>query len=102
MKTRQVPASGVPLRAHARVASVDGDADRLVYYFVDDNNAFHLLDGDRIATLSKSPSLRNSNYIHHSGSVETISRDVNKQYYNTNSTITASVLLSRPIDNSKE
>lgn len=80
MKTRQVPASGVPLRAHARVASVDGDADRIVYYFVDDNNAFHLLDGDRIATLSKSPSLRNSNSIHHSWSVETISRDVNKQY----------------------
>lgn len=67
MKTKQVPASGVPLRAHARVASVDGDADRLVYYFVDDNNAFHLLDGDRIATLSKSLSLGNGNAIDHVG-----------------------------------
>uniref|UniRef100_A0A1B6KB84 Phosphoacetylglucosamine mutase n=1 Tax=Graphocephala atropunctata TaxID=36148 RepID=A0A1B6KB84_9HEMI len=51
VKSKQVPPSGVPLRPHARCASVDGDADRLVYYFLDDNNAFHLLDGDRIATL---------------------------------------------------
>ncbi|GMM29031.1 phosphoacetylglucosamine mutase [Martiniozyma asiatica (nom. inval.)] len=31
-------------------ASFDGDADRVVFYF-SDNNGFHLLDGDRIATL---------------------------------------------------
>lgn len=31
--------------------SVDGDADRVVYYYMDENNKFHLLDGDRIATL---------------------------------------------------
>lgn len=30
---------------------MDGDADRVVYYYTDDQNTFHLLDGDRIATL---------------------------------------------------
>lgn len=34
-----------------RYASFDGDADRIVYFFFDDNNKFHLLDGDKIATL---------------------------------------------------
>ena len=36
----------------ARCASIDGDADRLVYYFIDSDNTFRLLDGDRIATLA--------------------------------------------------
>lgn len=31
--------------------SVDGDADRVVYYYTDENGKFHLLDGDRIAIL---------------------------------------------------
>lgn len=34
-----------------RCCSLDGDADRVVYYFKDSNNTFQLLDGDRIATL---------------------------------------------------
>ncbi|KAF1959526.1 N-acetylglucosamine-phosphate mutase-like protein [Byssothecium circinans] len=34
-----------------RCASLDGDADRVVYYFKDASNVFRLLDGDRIATL---------------------------------------------------
>ncbi|KAJ5611661.1 Phosphoacetylglucosamine mutase [Penicillium herquei] len=37
-----------------RCASLDGDADRLVYYFVDETNTFRLLDGDRIAILAAS------------------------------------------------
>ncbi|KAI9692079.1 MAG: Phosphoacetylglucosamine Mutase [Bogoriella megaspora] len=37
-----------------RCASLDGDADRLVYYFNDNDNTFRLLDGDRIATLAAS------------------------------------------------
>ncbi|CAI7631990.1 unnamed protein product [Penicillium pancosmium] len=37
-----------------RCASLDGDADRLVYYFSDESNVFRLLDGDRIATLAAS------------------------------------------------
>lgn len=31
--------------------SVDGDADRVVYYYLDQERNFHLLDGDRIAIL---------------------------------------------------
>jgi phosphoacetylglucosamine mutase len=37
-----------------RSASLDGDADRLVYYYLNKNSTFHLLDGDRIATLAAS------------------------------------------------
>lgn len=32
-------------------ASFDGDADRIVFYFTNENGEFHLLDGDRIAIL---------------------------------------------------
>ena len=36
-----------------RCVSVDGDADRIVYFFKDKNTSkFVLLDGDKIATLS--------------------------------------------------
>ncbi|KAL4950958.1 hypothetical protein BDW69DRAFT_171058 [Aspergillus filifer] len=35
-----------------RCASLDGDADRLIYYFMDEGNVFRMLDGDRIATLA--------------------------------------------------
>lgn len=35
-----------------RCASLDGDADRLMYYFLDTDNNFNMLDGDRIATLA--------------------------------------------------
>ncbi|KAL1958217.1 hypothetical protein VTO42DRAFT_4725 [Malbranchea cinnamomea] len=37
-----------------RCASLDGDADRLVYYYLDSGNVFKLLDGDRISTLAAS------------------------------------------------
>jgi phosphoacetylglucosamine mutase len=38
-----------------RCASLDGDADRIVFYFISPkDNSFHLLDGDRIATLAAS------------------------------------------------
>ncbi|CDW60026.1 phosphoacetylglucosamine mutase [Trichuris trichiura] len=36
---------------NVRWASLDGDADRIVFYYIDDNNKFHLLDGDKIAAL---------------------------------------------------
>ncbi|CCF60641.1 hypothetical protein KAFR_0L00340 [Kazachstania africana CBS 2517] len=32
-------------------ASFDGDADRIVFYYVDNNKKFHLLDGDKISTI---------------------------------------------------
>lgn len=52
VKTQQKPPFGLPESApNTRCVSVDGDADRVVYFFVDENEKFHLLDGDRIATL---------------------------------------------------
>jgi len=44
------PSGAVPLPG-SRAASIDGDADRVVYYFTDDASTFRLLDGDRIALL---------------------------------------------------
>lgn len=52
VKTMQRAPIGMPvLEPNTRCVSVDGDADRIVYFFTDENNCFHLLDGDRIATL---------------------------------------------------
>jgi phosphoacetylglucosamine mutase len=39
------------LKPGQRACSLDGDADRLIYYYLDDRNQFHLLDGDKIAAL---------------------------------------------------
>lgn len=30
---------------------MDGDADRVIYSFLDSNKKYHMLDGDKIATL---------------------------------------------------
>ncbi|GJQ87812.1 hypothetical protein Trydic_g18663 [Trypoxylus dichotomus] len=51
VKSNQKLPNGIPVQHNVRCCSVDGDADRLVYYFTDENDKFHLLDGDRIATL---------------------------------------------------
>lgn len=53
MKTKQTYPSGVdPAKDRLkRFASVDGDADRLIYFYLDDQGKFHMLDGDKIATL---------------------------------------------------
>lgn len=53
VKTNQRAPHGIPedLEPNARCVSVDGDADRVVYYYTDEDGVFHLLDGDRIATL---------------------------------------------------
>lgn len=51
VKVSQQPPIGVEQVPFQRVASLDGDADRIVYYYVDDKNAMKMLDGDRIATL---------------------------------------------------
>ena len=40
------------LKVGQRCASFDGDADRVVFYFMNQNNEFKLLDGDKIATLA--------------------------------------------------
>jgi phosphoacetylglucosamine mutase len=34
-----------------RACSLDGDADRLMYYYLDERGQFHMLDGDKIAAL---------------------------------------------------
>jgi len=57
VKIEQCAPYGVPKSTNARCVSVDGDADRIVYYYIDTNDKFHLLDGDRIATLSELHSL---------------------------------------------
>lgn len=51
VKSEQQFPNGVPKDPNVRCVSVDGDADRVVYYYLDGDMKFHLLDGDRIATL---------------------------------------------------
>ena len=54
MKTNQRAPPASTISQLERCASLDGDADRIVYYFVDSDSKFCLLDGDRIATLAAS------------------------------------------------
>lgn len=53
VKTQQrfPPSLEGTLAAGQRAASFDGDADRLMYYYADDDLKFRMLDGDKIATL---------------------------------------------------
>ncbi|GAA5938278.1 phosphoacetylglucosamine mutase PCM1 [Sporobolomyces koalae] len=51
VKTKQQGPAGIQLVPGQRYCSYDGDADRIVYYYADDKNVFHLLDGDKIAGL---------------------------------------------------
>lgn len=52
VKTSQRPPNGLPeSQPNTRCVSVDGDADRVIYFYIDEQKQFHLLDGDRIATL---------------------------------------------------
>ena len=51
VKTRQTVPRGFNGKTFDRWASFDGDADRLVYYYLKEGPQFCLLDGDRIATL---------------------------------------------------
>lgn len=39
------------MKPNERCCSFDGDADRIVYYYKDTTGHFHLIDGDKIATL---------------------------------------------------
>ncbi|KAG0330108.1 Phosphoacetylglucosamine Mutase [Dissophora globulifera] len=52
VKTQQRGPIGLKMAPQERYASFDGDADRLVYYYQDDDNTFKLLDGDKIAGLA--------------------------------------------------
>jgi len=51
VKTRQRAPPSSNAQPLDRCCSLDGDADRVVYYYTDQQGVFHLLDGDRIATL---------------------------------------------------
>lgn len=53
VKTLQKLPSGLAdlLKPGQRACSLDGDADRLMYYYLDERGSFHMLDGDKIATL---------------------------------------------------
>ncbi|MCL4127857.1 UNVERIFIED_CONTAM: hypothetical protein GTU68_000984 [Idotea baltica] len=51
VKSNQRAPQGVPPTPNIRCASVDGDADRVVFSYSDGGGKFHLLDGDKIATL---------------------------------------------------
>ncbi|XP_046877348.1 phosphoacetylglucosamine mutase isoform X2 [Hypomesus transpacificus] len=54
VKMQQKAPAGVEMRAGERSCSFDGDGDRIVYYYRDSAGSFHLLDGDKIATLISS------------------------------------------------
>jgi phosphoacetylglucosamine mutase len=51
VKTKQRAPPNISVGPNERCASLDGDADRVVYYYTDASGNFTLLDGDRIATL---------------------------------------------------
>ena len=41
----------MPLTKFSKYCSIDGDADRLIYFFIDHRNQFRILDGDRFSVL---------------------------------------------------
>ncbi|XP_003801353.1 phosphoacetylglucosamine mutase [Otolemur garnettii] len=51
VKSHQQPPQGMEMKSSERCCSFDGDADRIVYYYCDAGGRFHLIDGDKIATL---------------------------------------------------
>ncbi|CAH2249233.1 phosphoacetylglucosamine mutase [Pelobates cultripes] len=51
VKVQQKPPQGIEVKPLDRCCSFDGDADRIVYFYKDHGGVFHLLDGDKIATL---------------------------------------------------
>jgi phosphoacetylglucosamine mutase len=52
---QQKPPSKLPAdvanKPNVKYCSLDGDADRVVYYYIDQQKKFQLLDGDKISTL---------------------------------------------------
>ncbi|CAO2634119.1 Phosphoacetylglucosamine mutase [Lemmus lemmus] len=54
VKSHQKPPQGMEMQSNERCCSFDGDADRIVYYYYDADGRFHLIDGDKIATLISS------------------------------------------------
>ena len=46
------PSLASKIQPGQRGCSLDGDADRLMYFYLDDTGKFHMLDGDKIAALT--------------------------------------------------
>ena len=51
VKLYQKAPDGLPLAEYPKYCSIDGDADRLLYFFLDKDRRFHMLDGDRFSVL---------------------------------------------------
>lgn len=51
VKTSQGVPGGIKPTSGDLYCSFDGDADRVVFYYLDNDHGFHLLDGDKISTL---------------------------------------------------
>ncbi|KAG6851164.1 hypothetical protein H0H93_015174 [Arthromyces matolae] len=45
------PSLAEHMKPGQRACSLDGDADRLMYFYLDERRTFHMLDGDKIAAL---------------------------------------------------
>jgi phosphoacetylglucosamine mutase len=52
VKTKQRAPPTPKLVPGVRACSLDGDADRLIYYWIDPDTGFFMLDGDRISSLN--------------------------------------------------
>ncbi|KAG2194142.1 hypothetical protein INT47_004212 [Mucor saturninus] len=52
VKTNQRAPPSISITAGDRCCSYDGDADRIVFYYVTEDGTFRLLDGDKIAGLA--------------------------------------------------
>ncbi|KAG1825884.1 phosphoacetylglucosamine mutase [Suillus subaureus] len=51
VKVNQKLPPSITLQPGQRACSLDGDADRLIYYYADERGQFHMLDGDKITAL---------------------------------------------------
>ncbi|OLY82610.1 Phosphoacetylglucosamine mutase [Smittium mucronatum] len=51
VKVNKAPPSSMPMVVGERYCSFDGDADRLLYFYLDENKNFKYLDGDKISSL---------------------------------------------------
>lgn len=52
VKTQQKAPPGIQLTSEGRYCSLDGDADRIIFYYAGPDGHFRLLDGDKISGLA--------------------------------------------------
>ncbi|KAG1749945.1 phosphoacetylglucosamine mutase [Suillus paluster] len=51
VKVNQKLPPSITLQPGQRACSLDGDADRIIFYYADERGQFHMLDGDKITAL---------------------------------------------------